>query len=74
MAISKHLENQLGNPTGIFSTLAAWMWNRRNAALNDTVLELLALEPTDRVLDIDFGGGYLLDRMAKREDPLRSHF
>lgn len=66
MAISKLVAKQLGNPTGIFSKLAAWIWNRRNAALNDTVLALLSFEPTDRVLDIGFGGGYLLDRMAER--------
>jgi ubiquinone/menaquinone biosynthesis C-methylase UbiE len=66
MAISKLVANQLGNPTGIFSKLAALIWNRRNAALNDTVFDLLELEPTDRVLDIGFGGGYLLYRMAKR--------
>ncbi len=65
MTVSKLVAKQLGNPTRKFSKLAAWTWNRRNAALNDTVFELLALEPTDRVLDIGFGGGYLLDRMAK---------
>ena len=40
------------------------VWNRRNAALNDVALERLALEPADRVLEVGFGGGYLLDRMA----------
>ena len=40
------------------------IWNRRNAALNETVLGLLALKPTDRVLDVGFGGGYLLGRMS----------
>ena len=66
MAISRLVANQLGNPTGIFSKLATLVWNRRNAALNDTAFELLALQPTDRVLEIGFGGGYLLKRMAAR--------
>ncbi len=66
MAVSKFVANQLGNPTGIFGKLAASIWNRRNAALNDTAFELLELKPTDRVLDIGFGGGYLLDRMATK--------
>jgi arsenite methyltransferase len=64
MAVSKLLANQLGNPTGIFGKLAPWVWNRRNAALNDTVFKLLALQPADRVLEIGFGGGYLLNRMG----------
>jgi ubiquinone/menaquinone biosynthesis C-methylase UbiE len=66
MTISKLVANQLGNPTGVFGKLAATIWNRRNAALNDTAFELLALQPSDRVLEIGFGGGYLLTRMAMR--------
>jgi len=50
-------------PSGIFANFAGFIWNRRNAALNDTVFDLLALCPTDRVLDIGFGGGYLLNRI-----------
>ena len=64
MTLSNFVARQLGNPTGIIGSFAGWTWNRRNAALNDTVLDLLALQPTDRVLEIGFGGGYLLQRMA----------
>jgi ubiquinone/menaquinone biosynthesis C-methylase UbiE len=64
MAFSKLAAHQLGNPNRIFGKFAGFLWNRRNAALNDTVLDLLALQPTDRVLDIGFGGGYLLNRMS----------
>jgi arsenite methyltransferase len=64
MTISKLAAHQLGNPNRIFGKFAGFIWNRRNAALNDTVLGLLALQPTDRVLDIGFGGGYLLNRMS----------
>lgn len=64
MTLARFAANQLGKPSGIVSTFAAFSWNRRNAALNDTVLDLLALQPDDRVLDIGFGGGYLLNRMS----------
>ena len=64
MTISKLAAGQLGNPNRIFGKVAGFLWNRRNAALNDTVLDLLALQPIDRVLDIGFGGGYLLHRMS----------
>lgn len=65
MTRSKLIAHQLGNPTGIWGIVAGFIWNRRNAALNDTVLDLLALQSADRVLDIGFGGGYLLNRMLK---------
>ncbi len=61
--LSKLFARQLSNPGGPIGWLAGWVWNRRNAALNDTVLGLLDLQPDDRVLDIGFGGGYLLHRM-----------
>lgn len=63
MASSRFLARQLGNPTGIYGRFAAILWNRRNVALNDTAFDALALQPTDRVLEIGFGGGYLLGRM-----------
>jgi ubiquinone/menaquinone biosynthesis C-methylase UbiE len=66
MKASKYLSTQLGNPSRAFSILAAWLWNRRNQALNDAALEGLSLQPDDRVLEIGFGGGYLLERMATR--------
>ncbi|MCB0043188.1 MAG: methyltransferase domain-containing protein [Anaerolineae bacterium] len=68
MQLSQFLAGQLGNPSRLFGGLAGSVWNRRNAALNDTVLELLALQPADRVLDVGFGGGYLLDRMSRVVD------
>jgi arsenite methyltransferase len=54
---------QLGRPTGIFAKFAGIIWNRRNAALNDIVFDLLTLRPIDSVLDIGFGGGYLINRL-----------
>lgn len=41
------------------------MWNRRNAALNDFALVRLELSVHDRVLDVGFGGGYLLRKIAQ---------
>lgn len=41
------------------------LWNRRNAALNDVALESLALEAGDRILEVGYGGGYLLSRMLE---------
>ena len=40
------------------------LWNRRNAALNDAAWQRLHVKPADHVLDVGFGGGYLLGRIA----------
>lgn len=41
------------------------LWNSRNRALNDAAFDALALSAQDRVLEVGFGGGYLLGRMSK---------
>lgn len=63
---SKILAKQLSGPSAVVGQLfLASTWNRRNAALNDMALEQLALRPDDTVLEIGFGGGYLLGRMLR---------
>jgi SAM-dependent methyltransferase len=60
----RYLARQLGNPSGLFGRfILGRVWNKRNAALNDVTLVHLDLEEADRVLDIGFGGGYLLARI-----------
>jgi SAM-dependent methyltransferase len=63
--LAKFVAQQLGAPSGVIGRwVLAPLWNRRNAALNDVVFDRLALHSDDRVLEIGFGGGYLLGRMA----------
>jgi hypothetical protein len=61
---ARFIARQLGHPSG---AIGRWilgpLWNRRNRALNDVSLEQLALQADDRVLEVGFGGGYLLGRM-----------
>lgn len=64
MSFARYAAAQLGNPSGIAGNLAAFVWNRRNAVLNDVVFDALNPGPTDRVLEVGFGGGYLLGRMS----------
>ena len=62
--ITRRLVRQLGRPAGLFGRFfLAPLWNRRNVALNEAALARLALSPPDRVLEVGFGGGYLLGRM-----------
>jgi ubiquinone/menaquinone biosynthesis C-methylase UbiE len=63
--VAKFLAKQLSHPSGIFGRLVlASLWNKRNTALNNMVFDNLALRQYDRVLEVGFGGGYLLGRMA----------
>lgn len=59
------LSKQLTNPSGLLGKFVLGrLWNRRNAILNDVAFDSLALDPDDHVLEVGFGGGYLLGRMA----------
>lgn len=65
MPFAKFMAQQLGNPSGMISGLVlAPLWNKRNSALNDVAFESLAPSPDDRVLEVGFGGGYLLGRIS----------
>jgi SAM-dependent methyltransferase len=62
--LQRYLARQLSHPTGIIGRIVLGpLWNRRNAELNKVTLAQLDLTGADRVLDIGFGGGYLLDRI-----------
>jgi len=63
---SRFISNQLRSPSrGISGWVLARLWNRRNSALNDFAFDHLDLAAHDRVLEVGFGGGYLLGRMVK---------
>jgi arsenite methyltransferase len=60
----KYLASQLRRPSGLVGKfVVAPLLNRRNAVLNDAVLQALEVEATDRVLEVGFGGGDLLSRV-----------
>ncbi|CAG0926814.1 demethylmenaquinone methyltransferase / 2-methoxy-6-polyprenyl-1,4-benzoquinol methylase [Thermoflexales bacterium] len=62
---AKFIAQQLSHPAG---AIGRWilgpLWNRRNRPLNDVSLAQLDLHSVDRVLEVGFGGGYLLGRMS----------
>ncbi len=69
MALSRIIKKialqQAGNPSGLIGRLLiARSLNKRNAPLNDLAFDTLALSQTDRVLEVGFGGGYLINRLS----------
>ena len=63
----RFIATQLAHPFGwIGRYVLPAVWNRRNAALNDAALVRLRLDAGDRVLDVGFGGGYLIGKMLER--------
>ncbi len=65
MPFAKFIAQQLAHPSNLVGRFFLGpVWNKRNSALNDAAFERLALRPDDLVLEVGFGGGYLLGRMA----------
>ncbi len=69
MFIRSFLARQLGNPSGIFGRLVMRLLNRENATMNDLTMEQITLQPGDYVLEIGFGGGYLINKIAATQIP-----
>ena len=64
MNFQQYIARQLSHPTGLVGKFVLGpLWNRRNAALNEAAFTHLALKEDDRVLDVGFGGGYLLGKI-----------
>lgn len=56
---------QLSRPSGIMGALIRFLMNRHNARMNAFAVRQLNIEPTDRVLEIGFGGGVTLPSLMK---------
>lgn len=54
------IARQLAHPKGLVGLVVGRLMNRRNAHMNAFAVQMLDLKPTDRVLEIGFGGGVIL--------------
>ncbi len=60
------LSRQLARPSGLFGRLFTARWlDKANAGMNSLTLDSLALGPADRLLELGFGSGYLLEKVLK---------
>ena len=67
--IRSFLAKQLAHPSGVFGRFLMRFLNRENATMNDLTIEQLHLQQGDYLLEIGFGGGYLLDKVAASQIP-----
>jgi ubiquinone/menaquinone biosynthesis C-methylase UbiE len=58
------IARQSAHPSGVLGSIIASIMQRETAELNAQALELLALQPTDSVLEIGFGHGRTLERLC----------
>jgi len=66
MAISKFIARQSAKPQGLFGRLIfGRLLNRANASVNQLIYDNLQHDAKSRVLEIGFGGGDLLFRVAR---------
>ncbi|HTY82232.1 MAG TPA: methyltransferase domain-containing protein [Dehalococcoidales bacterium] len=63
MVLENFKAKQLSNPRGIWSGYVAGQMNRLNVDINQTTVQLLEIAPSDKVLEIGFGGGDALHIM-----------
>lgn len=67
MPLARYIAQQLRKPSGWFGKqVIARLLNRLNDPINTMTLDLLAVQATDHVLEVGFGGGDLLGRIADR--------
>src|SRR5262245_422540 len=65
MSVTTFIAGQCRKPSGLFGRLVvSRVLNRTSAPMNALTLEQLALAPDDHVLEVGFGGGDLIARMA----------
>jgi arsenite methyltransferase len=55
--IMTRLAPQFAHPSGLMGRLIGKLMNRNNRRMNAFTIDVLALKPSDRVLEIGFGGG-----------------
>jgi arsenite methyltransferase len=61
----RSIAQQLSHPRGLLGRLVRLLMNRGNAKMNAFALQQLDMRPSDRVLEIGFGGGATLPVLIK---------
>lgn len=59
------IARQSSKPTGAVGRVLAWIMARETASLNDRAVEVLSVQPTDKVLEVGFGHGRTIEQIVK---------
>lgn len=63
-SLQSFFPRQLAKPSGLFGRLFMTRWlDKANAGMNALTLKVLALDSDDRLLELGFGGGHLLEHV-----------
>lgn len=68
MNIKKYVAEQFQKPTGFLGVLSAFVMNRMNQMQYKCVFDNLYSSTKDKILDIGFGNGYLINHLAKKKE------
>ncbi len=64
MGIKKSFFKQFGRPTGILGKFVGYIMSVKNNERSDWTVEKIKFRPTDRILEIGFGPGTTLNKIA----------
>ncbi|ROR26309.1 methyltransferase family protein [Mobilisporobacter senegalensis] len=65
MNLTKYIGEQFGKPTGIGGRLSTFIMNRMNQKQYKSVIKAIGSNPQEKILDVGFGNGYLINKLAK---------
>ena len=65
MNLIKYIGKQFGNPTGWAGNFSTLIMNIMNQKQYKTVLQKLKIENNDTILDVGYGNGYLISKLAQ---------
>ena len=69
MSFSDFFSEQARRPSGLFGKLImSLIFSKGNAALNQFTYELMSVQKDDKVLEIGFGTGTLINKLAQQID------
>jgi ubiquinone/menaquinone biosynthesis C-methylase UbiE len=65
-SFTKYVAKQFGNPAGFGGTIVHFIMNKQNTQQYNAVQGSINIQPTDIILDIGFGNGYLIKKLLEQ--------